>query len=210
MSRIPLYNLVFFHSALQRAKLRISGAKHLIESYLFLTTLFFTLLTAFRLSSGLSPLSSDSYHIVFSWLFTVTSPFPIQSHLCPSTPASSPPGQLSLYPPWIPPTASNISCSEQPQAIQLVHNILNAVTSPFCASKPRLDIPAWHPNFSANEGSNFKNCYCFKQQPSLSSIKMPDGGWVRESMFMSFEESQRGLAIMQYKLDWHIIFHRKR
>lgn len=114
MSRIPLYNLVFFHSAFQSVKLRIFGGKHLIESYLFLTTLFFTLLPAFKLSSGLSPLSSDSYHLIFSPLFAVMFPFPIQSHLCPSAPASSPPGQPSLYPPWIPPTASNISCSEQP------------------------------------------------------------------------------------------------
>lgn len=66
MNRIPLYNLVFFHSASQRVKLRISGAKHLIESYLFLTTLFFTLLPAFKFISELTPLPSDSHHLTFS------------------------------------------------------------------------------------------------------------------------------------------------
>lgn len=158
MSRIPPCNFVFFHSVFGRVKLRIAGTKYLIESYLFLTTLFFT-----HFLFQLSNLSLDSSHfplilitsLFLDSFFTVTFSFLVQSHLCPSAPASSPPCQPSLYPPWIPPTASNVSCSEQPQAIQSVHNILNAATSPFSASKPRFDIPAWLPYLSANEGSNF-------------------------------------------------------
>lgn len=116
-SRIPLYNLIFFHSAVQRLKLSISVANHLIESYLLLTALFFTLFffqhSNWSLDSSRFPLTLIT-SLVLDSFFTVTFPFLVQSHLCPSAPASSPPGQPCLYPPWIPPT---VLCSEEPQAI---------------------------------------------------------------------------------------------
>lgn len=67
MSRIPLYNFVFSHSAFQRVKLRISSYKALDRELFVPHSVFHTfLLPAFKLSSGLIPLSSDSYHLIFS------------------------------------------------------------------------------------------------------------------------------------------------